>query len=117
MPAQHANDANFSKHVFDTSQPVLVDFFADWCGPCRAMSPVVDQVADQLDGQARVVKVNVDQAPDTAKRYGIQSIPAFVVFRDGEVKNQTAGVATKEALVSAVLAEAKSADDNVASTA
>ncbi len=107
MPARHANDSDFSKHVFDTPQPVLVDFFADWCGPCRAMSPVVDEVADELDGQARVVKVNVDEAPDTAKRYGIQSIPAFVVFRDGEVRNRAAGVATKEALISVVMAESQ----------
>ena len=66
---------------------VLVDFWATWCGPCRAMSNVVDQVAEQVAGKASVVKVNVDEATDTARKFGIESIPSFAVIKDGEVKN------------------------------
>ncbi len=102
MPALHVNDKNFDASVNQESQPVLVDFFADWCGPCRAMSPVVDEVADELAGKAKVVKVNVDEAPEAATRYGIQSIPAFVVFKDGKVQSTLTGVVNKETLIASV---------------
>jgi thioredoxin 1 len=102
MPALHANDSNFQSLVLESDQPVLVDFYADWCGPCRMMSPVVDEAADDLKGQARVVKVNVDEAPESAGRYGIQSIPAFLVFRNGEVQSSALGVASKETLIASV---------------
>ena len=106
MSAQHATDRDFQDLIASTDEPVLVDFYADWCGPCRAMSSVVDQLADELEGQAKVVKVNVDQAPDTALQYGIQSIPAFVVFRDGQPIARTMGVVNKESLANTVMASA-----------
>ncbi len=82
---------NFSEKVLKSSRPVLVDFWADWCAPCRAVAPIVDQVADQFEDQLTVGKVNVDEEPELAQSYGIRSIPALLVFRDGEVVDQIAG--------------------------
>ena len=99
MSAIKVNDQSFETEVLNSSEPVLVDFWAPWCGPCRAMSGVVDDVATELNGQAKVVKANVEEASQAAARYGIQSIPAFAVFQNGEVKNQTMGVMPKEKLL------------------
>ncbi len=82
---------NFSEEVLESSRPVLVDFWADWCAPGRAVAPVVDQVADQFEDQLTVGKVNVDEEPELAQSYGIRSIPALLVFRDGEVVDQLVG--------------------------
>ncbi len=82
---------NFSEKVLESSRPVLVDFWADWCAPCRAVAPVVDRVADQFEDQLTVGKVNVDEEPELAQSYGIRSIPALLVFRDGQVVDQIAG--------------------------
>ena len=92
------NDTNFSQEILQSEQPVLVDFWAPWCGPCRAMSPVVDELAEKFDGQAKVIKVNVDESPQAASEYGIQSIPAFLLFQNGEVKARKLGAVAKEAL-------------------
>ena len=91
-------ESTFETEVLQSTQPVLVDFWAPWCGPCRAMSPVVDDIAEKYDGRARVLKVDVDEAPAIAGRYGISSIPSFFLFKDGEVQEKKAGVVSRQAL-------------------
>ena len=100
MSALHVNDQSFAADVLQSDVPVLVDFWAPWCPPCRMMGPVVDELAGELAGKARVVKVNVDEAPQTARQFRISSIPGFAVVRDGQVKQQALGAMPKERLLS-----------------
>ena len=92
MTVLNVDDRTFHDKVLQSDQPVLVDFHAPWCGPCRAMSSIVDQVASEVEGKASVVKVNVDEATETAQKFGIESIPAFAIVKGGEVKEKTVGV-------------------------
>ena len=92
------NDSNFSAEVLEEREPVLVDFWAEWCAPCRMMTPVIDSVAEQYFGRARVVKLNVDDNPNTAQRFGIKGIPTFIVFKDGKEVERLVGATTQEAI-------------------
>ncbi len=96
------NDVNFPAEVLESDQPVLVDFWAPWCGPCMAMSPVVDQIAAEFNGRLKVVKVDVGEAPRTAAAYGVSSIPNLIVIESGKVKTQLPGMRSKETLVDAL---------------
>jgi thioredoxin 1 len=94
---EHADDGDFGRKVLQADQPVLVDFYADWCGPCRRLAPVLEDVAREVPG-ARVVKVNIDHAPRVARQYRISSIPALIVFRNGQPVANHVGMASKSAL-------------------
>lgn len=96
---QHVNDNNFEAEVLKAELPVLVDFFADWCGPCKRVAPVVEALAEDLSGRAKVVKLDVDEAPKTAEKYEVMSIPTFIVFKNGVAVNQHLGGLPKEGLI------------------
>lgn len=86
-----SSDGNFKQDVLDQAVPVVVDFWATWCGPCRAMAPHLDAIADQYDGKVRIVKVDVDHNQQVAVTYGIQSLPTLLVFKDGKVVDKLVG--------------------------
>lgn len=87
---------NFEKEVQNASLPVLVDFWADWCGPCRMVSPLIDEIAEEIGGKAVVGKINVDEEPELAMRFGIMSIPTVLVFKNGEVVEKAIGARPKQ---------------------
>jgi thioredoxin 1 len=95
----HADDSNFDQLVLNSETPVLVDFYADWCGPCRMIAPALEELARE-NPEARIVKVNVDHSPQLSARYGISSIPSLKVFRGGQVVDEHVGMASKAHLQS-----------------
>ncbi|MDO5716088.1 MAG: thioredoxin [Tissierellia bacterium] len=101
MPKELNHD-NFEQEVLKSEQIVLVDFWADWCGPCKALSPVIDEVAEEMQGQVLVGKVNVDQEQDLAKTYHVMSIPTLVVYKDGKEINRSVGVVPKEDILNMI---------------
>ena len=93
--AIHFTDENFNEEVLSSNIPVLVDFYADWCGPCKMLAPVIEALAGELEGKVKIGKLNVDNASETAQKYGIMSIPTLLYFKNGEVVNKTVGVVSK----------------------
>ena len=89
---------NFEREVLKSEQPVLVDFWADWCAPCHQIAPVIEELAHEFDGSATIAKLNVDEEPQVARRYGIRSIPSLLFFRSGEAVHRIAGVQPKRVL-------------------
>ncbi len=93
------NDTNFAEIVEKSDIPVLVDFWAPWCGPCKALTPTIEKIAQELEGKIKVVKVNVDESPAIAGKFSIMSIPTVILFKDGQVKEQSVGLVNKDKLL------------------
>ena len=98
----HADDNTFESAVLKTDRLALVDFWAPWCGPCRALAPVLEEIAKAYDGLANVIKVNVDESPKTALNYGVQSIPTLFFIREGKVRETLVGLTTKDNLAALI---------------
>lgn len=96
------NDTNFKQEVLESKIPVLVDFWADWCGPCRMFAPTVKKIAKDYKGKLKVCKLNVDEAPKTASNHGIMSIPTLVIFKNGEIVDKVVGAVSKTELETAI---------------
>jgi thioredoxin 1 len=96
--AVEVSDATFEAEVLQSGQPVLVDFWAAWCGPCRALAPIVDEVAREYQGKLKVMKMDVDKNQSTPMRYGIRGIPALLIFKDGKVADQIVGFVPKDTI-------------------
>ena len=100
--ALEITDANFEETVLNSDKPVMVDFWAAWCGPCRMVGPIIDQISEEYDGKAVVGKVDVDANQEFAAKYGVRNIPTVLVFKNGEVVGRQVGVAPKNAYAEAI---------------
>lgn len=99
MSVEKVSDQSFEQDVLKSSAPVVVDFWAEWCGPCRMVGPILDEVSGDLGDKVKIVKLNVDENPETASKYGIMSIPTLLLFKDGKIASRQVGAAPKAKLV------------------
>lgn len=98
----YLSDANFAREILQSAQPALVDFYADWCGPCRAIAPIVEEIAHELAGRLKVAKLDVDQNQELALQYGVQSIPTLILFKNGKEVERLIGYMSKSKLLSKI---------------
>ncbi len=98
MAVGKTSDASFEADVLKSAEPVVVDFWAEWCGPCRMIAPALDEISGQVGDKVKIVKLNVDENPDTAAKYGIMSIPTLLMFKNGEISSRQVGAAPKQKL-------------------
>ncbi|MGE8943056.1 thioredoxin [Leptospira interrogans] len=103
------SDQDFATEVLKSSEPVVVDFYAEWCGPCKAMAPALEQVATEMQGKVKIVKVDVDQNPGITQQFRIQAMPTLMVFKDGKVANQHVGALVQKSKLEAWINESISA--------
>ena len=102
MPILPLTEENFEQEVLQAEGPVLVDLFAAWCGPCRAIGPIIDEIANEYEGKLSVVKLNVDENPGTPGKYGIRAIPTLILFKNGEVVEQVTGAVSKSSITTMI---------------
>jgi len=98
----HVNDKNFSEEVLNADLPVLVDFWATWCGPCRSISPIIEELAKEFTGRVKVTKLNVDESPATPSQYGVRGIPTLILFKGGKILDQIIGAVPKARLIAMI---------------
>jgi len=98
MGVDKVSDATFESEVLKSAEPVVVDFWAEWCGPCRMIAPALEEIAGTMNGKVKIVKLNVDENPRTAEKYGIMSIPTLMLFKNGELASRQVGAAPKQKL-------------------
>ena len=99
MTAENVSDASFEADVLGSATPVVVDFWAEWCAPCRQISPALEEIAGEMAGQIKIAKINIDENPDTPSKYGVRAIPTLMLFKDGQVAGTQVGVQPKSRLV------------------
>jgi len=102
MKPVHLTDKNFKQEVLESDVPVLVDFWADWCGPCKMIAPLIEEIAQQYAGKVKVAKLNIDEGQSYASKYGIMSIPTMIIFKDGQAVDQLVGALPKKDLVAKI---------------
>lgn len=100
MSTIKVDSSNFQKEVLDSAEPVVVDFWAEWCGPCKMIAPSLEEISNELAGKLKVAKLNIDENPDIAAQYGVRSIPTLAMFKKGEVADIKVGASPKSALTS-----------------
>ena len=100
MTTVKVDNANFDANVLQSKEPVVVDFWAEWCGPCKMIAPALDEIAAELQGKVKIAKLNIDENPELAAKFGVRSIPTLMMFKDGEVADMKVGAAPKTALSS-----------------
>ena len=98
MAVSKVSDATFDSEVLKATEPVVVDFWAEWCGPCRMIAPALEEIAGTLNGKVKIVKLNVDENPQTATKYGVMSTPTLMIFKNGEMASRQVGAAPKQKL-------------------
>ena len=98
MGTSHTTDKDFEKDVILSDLPVLIDFWAEWCGPCKQIAPSLDEISEELDGKMSLAKVNIDENPETPSKYGVRGIPTLMLFKDGEVASTKVGALPKSKL-------------------
>ena len=99
MTIQSVNDANFAKEVINSEQPVMVDFWAEWCGPCKTLMPIVEEVAKEMVGKIKIVKVNIEEAPEVPTKFGLRGVPTLMIFKGGKVVDTRVGGLPKSQLI------------------
>ena len=105
MATKKVTDASFETDVLGAGEPVLVDFWAEWCGPCRQIAPALEDIANQFEGKLTVAKINIDESPETPGRYGVRGIPTLMIFKNGELAATKVGAAPKSAIEAWVKSE------------
>tara|TARA_B110000971_G_scaffold206731_1_gene230250 strand:- start:349 stop:675 length:327 start_codon:yes stop_codon:yes gene_type:complete len=95
----HLNDGTFKKEVLESSIPVLVDYWAEWCGPCKSIAPILEMLTTEYDGKIKIAKLNIDENPQTPTKYGIRGIPTLMIFKDGNVESTKVGALSKSQLI------------------
>ena len=102
MGITQVTDSSFDADVLKASQPVLVDFWAEWCGPCRALAPKLEEISKELDGKIKIVKINIDDNPEAPSKYGVRGIPTLIIFKEGEQVDQIVGNHPKDSILETI---------------